>query len=143
MQRGKVFEILDRSHHIVVDHGGAIELRSAVDDPMAHRDDTFGPQIVSGLGEEIEDLRKTGLVIGDLTDELVLLVTLHVLDPRLRLADPLHQAVSHNRTRVGLHQLIFQRRRACVEHQDGVVGIALGCHVIAPRRLVDPGPGSR
>ena len=93
VQWRQVFEFVDGLDHVVVDDGRFVELRSAVDDPVADGGDAFGRQITILHPRQLQRFRQPGPVIGDLSDELFGVITPDEYDLRLGFTDAFHHTV--------------------------------------------------
>ena len=86
-------QLPDPVEHRVVDDGGQVEIRAAVDHPVADRDQLHGVEVYPLCGDLIEGDPQCLVVIGDTAV----------------VADSLDDPVEDAHRGAGLHQLVFQR----------------------------------
>ena len=119
MQRRKGGQFADGPHHVVVDDGRPVEHLPAVHHPVPDRaDQRTGSQVEARLDEHLEHAAQPGAVIGNRPATLGFVVGDAVGDDAVVLPDPLHQPGRGDGTGVRLHQLVLDRRRPRIDHED-------------------------
>jgi hypothetical protein len=103
VQRRERNEVSDLIHRRVVQDQGVREVRSAVHDSMPDRPQSGRGKINSGRSQ----LCRHGL-------HRLIMISYGTAG----LPDPFHQALGQHIGRLGHHELVLQRRRPGVEHQD-------------------------
>jgi hypothetical protein len=132
VQRREVDELVDRIDDVLGDQDRLGEPVPTMDDTVADGVECCAGQCRTGLLEGREDLVQASFMVGDLLRELDLLPEPIVPQPAGGLTDPLGQAAGLNVAVGNVDELVLDRRRTAVEHQD-----------VLSHRWVRRSPGSR